>query len=93
MSQKKFGEEVEKVFNNVTHLLQGMINDRAVPRNIKRIAQRGVNELQREDDSAAVLASNVMYMMDDLTLDPNLPFHSRTTIYRILSILEKIKDI
>ncbi|MFX1587261.1 MAG: UPF0147 family protein, partial [Promethearchaeota archaeon] len=77
----------------VTHLLQGMINDRAVPRNIKRIAQRGVNELQREDDSAAVLASNVMYMMDDLTLDPNLPFHSRTTIYRILSILEKIKDV
>ncbi|MFW9946288.1 MAG: UPF0147 family protein [Candidatus Odinarchaeota archaeon] len=93
MTQKKFGEEVEKAFNNVTHLLQGMINDRAVPRNIKRIAQRGVNELQREDDSAAVLASNVMYMMDDLTLDPNLPFHSRTTIYRILSILEKIKDI
>jgi len=84
---------VEKAFNNVTHLLQGMINDRAVPRNIKRIAQRGVNELQREDDSAAVLSSNVMYMMDDLTLDPNLPFHSRTTIYRILSILEKIKDI
>ncbi len=93
MSQKKFSEEVEKAFNNVTLLLQGMINDRAVPRNIKRIAQRGVNELQREDDSAAVLASNVMYMMDDLTLDPNLPFHSRTTIYRILSILEKIKDI
>ncbi len=92
MSQK-FSEEVEKAFNNVTLLLQGMINDRAVPRNIKRIAQRGVNELQREDDSAAVLASNVMYMMDDLTLDPNLPFHSRTTIYRILSILEKIKDI
>lgn len=93
MSQKKFSEEVDKAFNMVTHLLKGMIDDRAVPRNIKRVAQRGVNELQREDDSAAVLASNVMYMMDDLTLDPNLPFHSRTTIYRILSILEKIKDV
>lgn len=93
MSQKKFSKEVEEVFKNVTYLLENMIKDRAVPRNIKRIAQRGVNELQREDDSPAVLSSNVMYMMDDLTLDPNLPFHSRTTIYRILSILEKIKDI
>ena len=93
MSQKKFSKEVEEAFKNVTYLLEMMVKDRAVPRNIKRIAQRGINELQREDDSPAVLSSNVMYMMDDLTLDPNLPFHSRTTIYRILSILEKIKDV
>lgn len=93
LSKKKVNEEVQKAFNNVIKLLEGMLNDRAVPRNIKRIAQRGVGELQREDESPAVIASNLMYWFDDLTLDPNLPFHSRTTIYRILSILEKIKDV
>ena len=69
-----------------------MINDRSVPRNIKRIAQRSINELHREDETPGILASNVMYMVDDLSQDPNIPFHSRTTIYRIISILEKIKD-
>ncbi len=89
---KEFSKEVKEVFENVEQLLQGMINDRSVPRNIKRISQRCINELKREDETAGVLSSNIMYMVDDLSQDPNIPFHSRTTIYRILSILEKIKD-
>ena len=85
-------EEEKKGFENVEYLLNGMINDRSVPRNIKRIAQRSINELHREDETPGVLSSNVMYMVGDLSQDPNIPFHSRTTIYRIISILEKIKD-
>ena len=85
-------EDIQKAFENVKVLLNAMINDRAVPRNIKRIAQRGIDELDREDESAAVVASNVMYLVDDLSQDPNCPFHTRTTLYRILSLLEKIKD-
>jgi len=89
---KEFSKEVKEVFENVEQLLQGMINDRSVPRNIKRISQRCINELMREDETAGVLSSNIMYMVGDLSQDPNIPFHSRTAIYRILSMLEKIKD-
>jgi len=89
---REISKEVKEAFENVEHLLQGMINDRSVPRNIKRISQRCINELKREDETVGVLSSNIMYMVDDLSQDPNIPFHSRTTIYRILSILEKIKD-
>jgi len=85
-------EELKKAFEGVENLLNAMLNDRSVPRNIKRIAQRGINELHREDETPGVRASNVMYMVDDLSLDPNIPFHSRTTLYRIISILEKVKD-
>jgi uncharacterized protein (UPF0147 family) len=90
--ENEFTDLVLNTFKNVEQLLTGMINDRSVPRNIKRIAQRGIDELNKRDDSPAVHASNVMYMVDDLSLDPNIPFHQRTTIYRILSLLEKIKD-
>jgi uncharacterized protein (UPF0147 family) len=89
---KGFSDVVKNAFEEVENLLNGLLGDRSVPRNIKRIAQRGIDELHKEDESAGVLASNVMYMVDDLSLDPNIPFHSRTTIYRIISILEKIKD-
>ncbi|MHA2183905.1 MAG: UPF0147 family protein [Promethearchaeota archaeon] len=89
---KEHSEEVKQAFETVENLLNGLLGDRSVPRNIKRVAQRGIDELHREDESHGVISSNVMYMVDDLSLDPNIPFHSRTTIYRIISILEKIKD-
>ncbi len=87
-----FSDVVKTAFEEVENLLNGLFGDRSVPRNIKRVAQKGIDELQKEDETPGVLASNVMYMVDDLSLDPNIPFHSRTTIYRIISILEKIKD-
>ncbi|MEE9376408.1 MAG: UPF0147 family protein [Candidatus Lokiarchaeia archaeon] len=89
---REITEEEKKAFENVEYLLNGMLNDRSVPRNIKRVAQRSINELNNEDESPGVRASNVMYMVDDLAQDANIPFHARTTVYRIISILEKVKD-
>ncbi|MHA2180666.1 MAG: UPF0147 family protein [Promethearchaeota archaeon] len=89
---KGFSDVVKSAFEEVENLLNGLLGDRGVPRNIKRVAQKGIDELHKEEDTPGVLASNVMYMVDDLSLDPNIPLHSRTTIYRIISILEKIKD-
>jgi uncharacterized protein (UPF0147 family) len=88
----EFNDAVRTAFEEVESLLNGLLGDRSVPRNIKRVAQKGIDELNKEEETPGVLASNVMYMVDDLSLDPNIPFHSRTTIYRIISILEKIKD-
>lgn len=89
---RALNDEEKKAFENVEQLLNDMMNDRSVPRNIKRIAQRSINELHREDETPGVLASNVMYMVDDLAQDANIPFHARTTVYRIISLLEKVKD-
>ncbi|MHA1234425.1 MAG: UPF0147 family protein [Promethearchaeota archaeon] len=88
----EFTEDILDAFSKVDYLLNGLITDRGVPRNIKRVASKGIEELKREDDSPAVLASGVMYMITDLSQDANIPFHSRTTIYRIISLLENIKD-
>jgi uncharacterized protein (UPF0147 family) len=89
---KATSEEVKKAFEMVENLLNGMLADRSVPRNIKRVAQRSINELHNEENSVGIRSSNVMYMVDDLAQDANIPFHARTTVYRIISILEKIKD-
>jgi len=90
--EKGYIKEIEKTFENVEKLLSGMMKDRSVPRNIKRIAQEGINELHKENETPGVISSNVIYLVDDLSQDPNIPFHARTTIYRILSLLENIKD-
>ncbi len=90
--EKPFTEAVENAFNGVVTLLDGMLNDRGVPRNIKRVGVKAIKELKNETNTPGVIASNVMYMVGDLSTDPNIPFHARTTIYRIISMLEKIKD-
>lgn len=87
-----FSDEVKNAFENVETLLNGMLGDRGVPRNIKRVAQRSIDELHKENETPGVISSNVMYMVDDLAQDANIPFHARTTVYRIISILENIKD-
>lgn len=92
MPRKKFDDEIEKAFKNVEQLLNGMLNDRSVPRNIKRVATRCIDEINTSEETQGIIASNVMYQIDDVSTDPNVPFHSRTTVYRILSLLEKIKD-
>ena len=87
-----FSDEVKKAFESVEELLNGIMGDRSVPRNIKRIAQKSIDELHKEDETQGVISSNIMYMVDDVSQDPNIPFHCRTTIYRIISVLENIKD-
>jgi len=85
-------DKVEQTFENVEKLLNAIIKDRAVPRNIKRIAQKGIDQLNREDESPGVISSNIIYLVDDLSQDPNIPFHVRTNVYRVMSLLEKIQD-
>ena len=92
MSTKKFSESIEKSFKNVELLFQGMLNDRSVPRNIKRIAQRGIGMIQGKEDTPGLISSSILSRVEDLSQDPNIPFHSRSVIYRIISILETIKD-
>ena len=89
---EEFSDEVKQAFETVENLLNGMLGDRSVPRNIKRIAQRSIDELHKESQTQGVISSNIMYMVDDVSTDPNIPFPARTTIYRIISILENIKD-
>ena len=91
-TKKKFSEEIEKSLKNVQILLQGMINDRSVPRNIKRIATQGIRIIEEKADTHGIVASNVLYLVHDISSDPNIPFAARTTIYRVISILETIRD-
>jgi len=92
MSKEELSEEQLKTLKNVEGLLHGMLGDRSVPRNIKRVAQQAISIIHQGNESPGILASNVLYLVVDVSSDPNIPFSSRTTIYRIISLLETIRD-
>ncbi|AAK41079.1 Protein of unknown function UPF0147 [Sulfolobus islandicus Y.G.57.14] len=73
-------------------LLQKIVNDTSVPRNIRRAATDAIRNLQDLGLSPAVRAANAIGILEDISQDPNMPTHARISIWNVVSILETVKD-
>jgi uncharacterized protein (UPF0147 family) len=73
-------------------LLASIINDTGVPRNIRRAAVNALTQLRDTRLSFGVRAANAISILDDVSQDPNMPFHARTRIWQVISVLETVKD-
>jgi uncharacterized protein (UPF0147 family) len=78
--------------NNAIFLLLSVINDTAVPRNIRRAATEALNYLRSETLSPGVKAANAISVLDQVSQDPNMPLSARTKIWQVIAILETIHD-
>jgi len=71
--------------------MQDVASDHSVPRNIRGVLEEAIGKISGkkakiEDFSTAV------YMMDDISKDLNIPSHTRTDIWEIISRMEAIKE-
>ncbi|MEM0085129.1 MAG: UPF0147 family protein [Candidatus Methanomethylicia archaeon] len=80
-----------KVQQAVT-LLQSIVDDTGVPKNIRAAANNAIKMLQSEKLSLGVRAANAISILEDISQDPNMPLHTRVRLWSIISILETIKD-
>ncbi|HEX59377.1 MAG TPA: UPF0147 family protein [Methanomicrobia archaeon] len=80
----------EEVIKKCVELLDKIIEDMTVPRNIRRTATQVKNELLSGKESLAVRATSAISTLEELTNDPNMPLHARTTIWSIVSQLETV---
>lgn len=84
-------DELKSELGDLLELMQGVVSDHAVPRNVRGIVEDaikkvGAKKLRIEELSTAV------YMMDDISKDLNIPSHTRTDIWEIISRMEAIKE-
>jgi uncharacterized protein (UPF0147 family) len=84
--------DAQKSIGNTVYMLDLIISDNQVPRNIRRTADEAKTALLNGKETPAVRASNAISLLDDLSNDPNCPVHTRTQIYQALSHLETIQD-
>ena len=75
----------------ITSLLQDIMEDRGVPRNIKASLEESVDILNGKDSEEEKIAS-IISILDDASGDPNLSFHARTKIWNMVSVLESFKQ-
>ena len=84
-------EEVEKEMKELHELMKTVVTDHQVPRNIKGIVEEAMEKVSGkkvkiEDISTAV------YMMDDISKDLNIPDHTRTDVWEIISMMESLRE-
>lgn len=82
---------VKREMQELLDLMQSILNDRLVPRNIRAVAEEamqkiGVKKPKVEDFSTAI------YLLDDISADINMPTHTRTDIWATISKMEAIKE-
>ncbi len=74
----------------VADIMARVAEDTSVPRNIRRAASEARAKLLEEKDDPVVRAASAVHILDEISNDPNMPIHTRTTIWNALSILETI---
>ncbi|HEW63837.1 UPF0147 family protein [Fervidicoccus fontis] len=82
----------EEKIKNAIVMLTKVVNDVSVPRNIRRVATDAINKLKDPSLSPGVRAANAIQVLDEISQDPNMPVHTRITIWNIVSLLETVRD-
>jgi len=78
------------MFENVIPLIEQIVNDRTVPRNIRAKCQESI-EILKDGGDVAIRINSVISNMDEVSNDPNIPMYTRTQIWNIVSILESMQ--
>ena len=76
----------------IVKLLAQIIEDRTVPRNIRSAAEEAKKDLtENTSQTWDIRLSSAISLLDEIINDPNMPMHTRTQIWNIVSMLEGIK--
>ncbi len=71
-------------------LLEDVMKDRGVPRNVKAAIEDSIKVIKDEKESDGVKISTMISMLDDASNDPNLSLYARTKIWDVVSKLEEL---
>ncbi len=74
----------------VVSLLENMLNDRGVPKNVKESIDEGLSVL-RKPDAGSVQVAEAASILDEVSNDPNLSVYGRTVLWDAISKLEVLK--
>lgn len=81
-----------EAFERCNQILQHIMEDTSVPRNIRRAAENSKDILANKDEEDTIKASTVISILDEISNDPNIPIHARTLIWNVLSELESVRE-
>jgi uncharacterized protein (UPF0147 family) len=73
----------------IIEILTELEEDNTVPRNVKDKIKI-VGSMLKEDGDIKIKVNRVLHELDDIADDPNLEPYTRTQIWNVVSMLEKV---
>lgn len=73
---------------HIIDALKQVIDDRGVPRNIRTSCEECIKVLEDKKQDSKMKVSTCVGLLDEVSNDPNIPMHTRTFIWNIVSMLE-----
>jgi len=80
----------QKTIENCILMLQHIMEDNSIPRNIRRVADETRQLLANDSKELGLRAAVAISKIDEISNDPNMPVHARTRIWELVSQLETI---
>lgn len=77
--------------SQIVSMLDQIIADRSVPKNIRKAAEDSKISLTDEKQSDELKISTAIHILDEITNDPNMPLYTRTQIWNLVSMLEQLR--
>ncbi|VVC71638.1 Uncharacterised protein [uncultured archaeon] len=84
-------EKAEEKIKQVISLMEFILNDTSIPKNVRKAVGDAREKLNAKDD-LIVRTSGAIYALDEVSNDINMPAHARTQIWTIVSALESIRE-
>lgn len=67
------------------------LREQAIPKRVKLVLERARKEIAGDKKDADVALTTAIYDLDEIVNDVNIPMHSKTVIWDLISNLESIK--
>lgn len=77
--------------DEVVELMSLVIEDTSVPKNIRGAVDEARSNVQ-DDEKKGVGVTTALYILEDISNDINMPAHTRTEIWKIISELEVVRE-
>ncbi len=87
-----FGDKKETSVKDIIASISELRDDTTVPKNVKEKVQAVIQTLNDEKEELSMRIDKVLQILDGVAEDSNLQSYSRTQVWNIVSMLEKVTE-
>lgn len=83
---------MEVNLEEIVQLFDDIIQDTTVPRNIRSAVSEAKELVLKKEGDPVVNITQAIYILDEAANDVNMPMHTRTQVWSLISALEAYKE-
>lgn len=76
----------------IVNLMDDILKDVGVPKNVRNAISQAKELVLKKEGDKVVNVTQAIYLIDEVSNDVNIPMHTRTQLWALISALEAYKE-